>query len=226
MTVSVVVPTWNEASTIVASLRLLAAQHADEVVVADANSPDGTAALASPHCDRVVQSARGRGAQQNQGASASTGDVLVFLHADCSLGHGALDYLRRFMIQSPLVPGGCFRMRVDDPDPRFRAIDAAAHLRAGVLGVPYGDQGIFVRRRVFDSIGGFPEVPLMDDVLLAFRLRQVGRLTVLPPLIHVSPRRWRTRGLTRQTLQNWWLTAAAASGVPLSTLARFYTAIR
>ncbi|MEO6810545.1 MAG: hypothetical protein ABI353_15625, partial [Isosphaeraceae bacterium] len=84
----------------------------------------------------------------------------------------------------------------------------------------------FVRRHVFDSIGGFPEVPLMDDVFLALRLRQVGRLALLPPLIHVSPRRWLARGLTRQTLQNWWLTAAAASGVPLPTLARFYSAIR
>ncbi|MEO6809745.1 MAG: TIGR04283 family arsenosugar biosynthesis glycosyltransferase, partial [Isosphaeraceae bacterium] len=205
MTVSVVVPTWNEASTIVESLRRLATQTADDIVVADANSPDGTAALALPYCNRVVQSARGRGVQQNQGASAATGDVLVFLHADCYLGDGALDYLRKFLIQSPLVPGGCFRMRVDDPNPGFRAIDAAAHIRAGVLGVPYGDQGIFVRRHVFDSIGGFPEVPLMDDVFLALQLRQVGRLALLPPLIHVSPRRWHARGLTRQTLQNWWL---------------------
>jgi rSAM/selenodomain-associated transferase 2 len=226
MTVSVVIPTLNEATTIVAALGRLARQRPDEVVVVDAASPDGTAALAASAGARVLAAPRGRGVQQNRGAAATSGELLLFLHADCWLEDGALAALRRFARCNPHVPGGCFRMSVADPDPRFRAIDAAAHLRAGLLGVPYGDQGLFVRRRAFDHLGGFPELPLMEDVFFALRLRRLGRLAVLRPRIYVSPRRWRQRGLVRQTLQNWFLTALAALGTPLSSLARLYPAIR
>lgn len=226
MRISVVIPTWNEATTIVVALARLADQGADEVVVADASSPDGTAALASSAGARVVSSPRGRGVQQNRGAAATTGDLLLFLHADCWLESGALAALRRFAARHPRVPGGCFRMRVDDPDPRFRPINVAADLRAGLLGVPYGDQGIFVTRPAFDRAGGFPETRLMDDVLLALRLRRLGRLVVLRPEIRVSPRRWKQQGIFRQSLRNWSLTAAAAVGISTDTLARFYPTVR
>ncbi len=227
--VSVIIPTWNEAATIAATLQRLARQGADEVLVVDAGSPDGTAeratAAATPGV-RVLRSGRGRGVQQNAGARAASGDVLLFLHADCWLEDGAVDRLRDFLARNPAVPGGCFRMRVEAPDPLFRPIDAAAHLRAGVLGVPYGDQGLFVSRWAFDRVGGFPETPLMEDVLIALRLRRLGRLALLPSRIHVSPRRWRRQGILRQTLRNWTLTALAAVGVSPTRLARHYPAIR
>ncbi|MBX6312250.1 MAG: TIGR04283 family arsenosugar biosynthesis glycosyltransferase [Isosphaeraceae bacterium] len=224
--VSVVIPTWNEASTIVACLTRLSRQGVDEVVVADADSPDGTAELAAALGVRVLRSLRGRGVQQNRGAAATTGDVLLFLHADCWLEDGAIDQLRRFVARNPKVPAGCFRMRVADGDPRFRPIDAAAHLRAGVLGLPYGDQALFVPRPVFERVGGFPEVPLMEDVCLALRLRRLGRIALLPAQVYTSARRWRRLGITRQTLRNWSLTALAALGVRLEVLARLYPAIR
>jgi rSAM/selenodomain-associated transferase 2 len=224
--VSVIIPTLCEATTIAATLARLARQGADEVIVADADSPDGTAELAATAGARVVRSPRGRGVQQNRGAAAASGDVLLFLHADCWLEDGAVEALRRLVRRGPRLAGGCFRMRVDDTDPRFRPIDAAAHLRAGVLGVPYGDQGLFVPRWAFDSAGGFPETPLMDDVFLALRLRRLGRIALLRQRIHVSPRRWRQRGLARQTLLNWTLTAGAALGVRTHLLARAYPVVR
>ncbi|RUL88085.1 TIGR04283 family arsenosugar biosynthesis glycosyltransferase [Tautonia sociabilis] len=226
VSVSVVIPTLQEAGEIRSCLEHLAAQGADEVVVADADSPDGTADLARSAGVRVVSSPRGRGIQQNRGAAATSGDVLLFLHADCRLDPGGIACLRRFVSRCPKVPGGCFRMRVDGPEAGFRAIDAAAHLRAGLIGLPYGDQGIFVPRPVFDRIGGFPEVPLMEDVFLALRLRRLGRIALLPSRIHVSPRRWRRHGLLGQSLRNWGLTAAAAAGVPTEVLARFYPMVR
>lgn len=226
MTVSVVIPTLNEASTIVASIRALDLQGPDELVVVDANSPDGTADLARSAGARVIASPRGRGVQQNLGAAATSGSILLFLHADCRLEDGAIDLLRRACARSPRSPGGCFRMRVEDADPRFRAIDAGGHLRAGVLGVPYGDQAIFVRRWAFDRVGGFPEVPLMDDVGLSLRLRRLGRLLLLPARVEVSARRWRHRGLVGQTLLNWGLTALSAGGVSPGRLARLYAVIR
>jgi rSAM/selenodomain-associated transferase 2 len=226
MRVSVIIPTLNEAATIVQALRQLKTQHCDEIIVADAMSPDGTAGLARRESVVVVDSSRGRGVQQNRGAAASSGDVLVFLHADCRLENGAIAVLRQYLARHPRVPGGCFRMRIEDSHPLYRAIDTAAHLRAGLLGLPYGDQGIFIRRSVFESLGGFPETPLMEDVLISLKLRHEGRLAVLPARILVSPRRWRQCGIIRQTLKNWALTAAAALGVSTDYLARFYPHIR
>jgi rSAM/selenodomain-associated transferase 2 len=226
VSISVVIPTLDEAGTIVTTLRRMSGQGADEVVVADGGSRDGTAALARGEGARVVSAPRGRGVQQNRGAAATTGDVLLFLHADCWLDPGALTALRRFIAANPRVAGGCFRMRVAAPNPLFRLIDAAAQLRAGLLGIPYGDQGIFVPRGVFARVGGFPEVALMEDVLLACALRRRGRLAVLPPRIHVSPRRWQHQGILRQTLRNTCLILSAALGVPPRILTHFYPVVR
>ena len=224
--VSVVIPTLDEATTIADCLEHLAGQGAFEVIVADAESPDGTAAIAQRRGARVVRSPRGRGVQQNLGAASATGDVLLFLHADCRLQRGGIEAIRCLVGRSPRIPGGCFRMRVDAPDPRYRAIDAAAHLRAGLFEVPYGDQGLFVTRAAFDRVGGFPEVPLMEDVLIALRLRRLGRLAILPRSIVVSDRRWRRHGIVGQSLRNWALTAAAVAGVGPATLARYYPIVR
>jgi rSAM/selenodomain-associated transferase 2 len=224
--VSVVIPTLDEAGTIVSTLRRLASQGADEVVVADGGSQDGTSTLARGEGVRVVDAPRGRGSQQNRGAEATTGDVLLFLHADCWLDPGALAALRRFVVTHPRVPGGCFRMRVEADDLLFRAVDAAAHLRAGVLGVPYGDQGIFVTRRDFAQVGGFPETALMEDLILSITLRRLGRLALLPARIHVSPRRWRHQGVIRQTFRNGCLTLSAVLGIPLRILSCFYPIVR
>jgi rSAM/selenodomain-associated transferase 2 len=226
MRISVVIPTLNEAATIVGSLRSLAAQRPDELVVADASSPDGTADLARRAGVRVVQSPRGRGVQMNRGAGVTTGEVLLFLHADCRLAPGALDVLRQFVACHPAVPGGCFRMKVDSPRPIYHLIDAAADLRAGVFGIPYGDQGIFATREAFTRLGGFPELPLLEDVHFSLRLKRLGRIALIPSRIHVSSRRWEACGPIRQTLRNWILTASAALGVSPRTLAPFYPVIR
>lgn len=224
--VAVVIPTLNEASTIAACLQDLATQGPDELIVADAGSPDGTADLAAAAGARVLRTPRGRGQQQNLAVAATTSELLLFLHADCRLEPGALDVLRRFAVRNPLVPGGCFRMAVEAQGLGFRSIDAAAHLRAGVLGIPYGDQAIFARRSAFDAVGGFPEIPLMDDLYFALRLRRLGRLALLPRRVFVSARRWRQAGLVRQSLRNWTLTALAAGGVSPERLGRFYPVIR
>jgi rSAM/selenodomain-associated transferase 2 len=224
--VSVIIPTLNEATVITETVRHLRAERPDEIVVADGSSPDGTAAAALAAGATVVESPRGRGPQQNRGARAASGDVLLFLHADCRLEPGAIGTLRRFLARHPRVPAGCFRMRVDAGHPLFRSIDLAAHLRAGVLGIVYGDQGLFVRRDAFEAVGGFPDVPLMEDVLISMRLKRVGRLALLGPRVFVSPRRWRKQGLILQTLRNWSLQAALAAGLSPLSLANHYPDVR
>jgi rSAM/selenodomain-associated transferase 2 len=224
--ISVIIPTLSEASTIRQTLDHLAVQRPDEIVVVDASGTDGTAGLATACGAHVIDSPRGRGVQQNRGARIACGDILVFLHADCRLEEGTLDRIARHVGANPRSPGGCLRMRVDAPDVLFRAIDAAAHLRGGVLGLPYGDQVQFAPRWAFEAVGGFPEVPLMEDLLFACKLRRLGRIALLPCRVFVSPRRWRHHGIVRQTLRNWFLTLLAVLGIAPKHLAAFYPPVR
>jgi rSAM/selenodomain-associated transferase 2 len=225
--VAAIVPTLDEAGTIVSCLQALHEQAPEELVVVDAGSRDGTAELArrTGLC-RVLDGPRNRGRQQNLGAAATRAPILVFLHADTRLEPGALEQLRTVIMQAPRVPGGCFRMHVAGADPRYRLIDVAAHLRAGLLQVPYGDQGLFAQRWAFEQVGGFPELPLLDDLYFALRLRRLGRLALLRSSIDVSDRRWRQQGVMRQSLRNWAITALAALGVPPKRLCPAYPTVR
>jgi rSAM/selenodomain-associated transferase 2 len=224
MPLSVIIPTLNEASTIAATIRAVRRQHPDEIIVVDGGSSDDTIQCAA-EAHLVVRSPRGRAAQMNAGAAAARGDRLLFLHADCELAEGALaaamDCLRR-----PGVVAGCFRMRVRAAGVVYRLIDFCATARVRLTGVVYGDQGLFVRRDVFEEMGGFPAVRLMEDMLLSRQLCRRGRVVVAAADIGVSPRRWERQGVVWQTLRNWTLTALAAAGVHPDRLAPFYPAVR
>ena len=207
-------------------LKRIRAEEPDDLVVVDGGSVDETGTQARNAGARVINSHRGRGLQQNLGAASTLSEVLLFLHADCHIEPGSLDDLRRFMNDHPGIAAGCFRMRVESKGLMYKLIETAADIRAAFLGIPYGDQGIFVRRKVFDRLGGFPEIPLMEDVIFSLRLRGEGRIAVLPRRIFVSPRRWQSQGVIRQSLWNWALTIGAAAGVSPSHLARFYPHVR
>jgi rSAM/selenodomain-associated transferase 2 len=226
--ISVVIPTWREADRIAPTLAALDAQGPDEVIVADGGSPDGTAdrAEAAPSRPRVLRTGRGRGVQLRAGAEAASGDVLLFLHADCRLEDGAIARLRDWSARHPRVPGGCFRMRVEPRGARLAIVEAAANLRAGLGGLPYGDQAMFARRWAYERAGGFPPWPLMEDVELVRRLGRLGRLAVLPDRVIVSARRWERTGVVRQTLRNWQLISLWALGVPAERLAPRYPTVR
>jgi rSAM/selenodomain-associated transferase 2 len=224
MSLSVIIPTLNEESCIAQTLRALRDQKPDEILVVDGGSTDGTPARAC-EADRMLRAPRGRAAQMNHGAACARGDVLLFLHADCSLGPGALRAACE-CLGRPGVVAGCFRMRVAAAGPLFRLIDACATARVRLTGLVYGDQGLFVRRDAFERAGGFPPVRLLEDLLLSQALRRLGRVAVAPAPIHVSPRRWLRQGLVRQTLRNWTLTALAAAGVHPDRLAAYYPAVR
>jgi rSAM/selenodomain-associated transferase 2 len=225
MRISVVVPTLNEERMIGATLACVREQHPHEVIVADGGSTDGTAGIAARLADRVVAAPRGRAVQMNAGAAAATGDALLFLHADCTPEAGALAEAVRLLRYHP-VAAGCFRMVVQAGGSVYRLIGAAATLRVRLTGIGYGDQGLFVRREVFEKAGGFPEVRLMEDVLFSLKVRQLGRFVVAGKRVFVSARRWQQAGVVRQTLRNWALTAAAAAGVHPDRLARYYPQVR
>src|SRR6266516_3485667 len=221
MQVSVIVPVFNEASLIrrfLAHLRERAP--GAEIIVADGGSTDGTAERAADLCDRLVQSQRSRAHQMNSGADAAHGEILWFVHADAELPSECLDEIARIMHDSNVV-GGYFRIRL----PRglvYRLTDSFAHYAGILLRMRCGDHGIFCRRTAFVEVGGFPEVPLMEDVEFFRRLRRAGRVVCSEKRIVVSPRRYEEVGRARLTFAYGFIAALYVCGLPLSILDRIY----
>lgn len=222
MRLSIVIPTLNEAAGIEQNIQRAWELRPHEVVVSDGQSQDGTGDLARSAGATVVTSARGRGRQLNAGARVATGDVLLFLHADCWLESPAASQIE-LALRDEAVVGGAFRQRIDHDRPVFRWLEWGNSLRVRWRRMPYGDQGIFVRRSAFEAVGGFAEVRLMEDVLLMreFRRRR-WRIELLPGPIHVDPRRWLKHGVVRQTLRNWMLLAGLRLGISPDRLAEHY----
>ncbi len=223
MRLSIVIPTLNEAAGIEQNIQRALVLQPVEVVVADGQSTDGTSDLARSAGAMVVTSERGRGRQLNAGARAATGDVFLFLHADCWLEPQAAQQIEA-ALQDEMVIGGAFQQRIDHDRPVFRWLERGNAARVRWRRMPYGDQGIFVRRSAFEAIGGFAEVRLMEDVLLMRDFRRRGwRIELLPGPIHVDPRRWLKHGVIRQTLRNWTLLAGLKLGISPNRLAEFYS---
>jgi rSAM/selenodomain-associated transferase 2 len=224
MSISVIIPALNEANAIGACLRSLRPQRPHQLLVVDGGSTDGTV-VAAAEADAVLSSARGRARQMNAGAARATGDVLLFLHADCTLQAGALAEVTHLLARPDII-AGCFTMTVRADGMLYRCIDASASARVRLTGLVYGDQGLFLRRRDFERLGGFPPLRLMEDVFFSRTLSRAGRIVVARSRIFVSPRRWQKAGLIRQTLRNWTLTALAAAGVHPDRLAAYYPQVR
>jgi rSAM/selenodomain-associated transferase 2 len=224
VSVSVIIPTWNEENCLAETLRLLRQQHPQQIIVVDGGSSDATCRVAVG-ADVLLHGPRGRALQMNLGAAHARGDVLLFLHADCSLEAGALEQAERWA-QKGEIAAGCFTMTVLARGFLYRLIDFCATARVRLTGLVYGDQGMFLRRELFEKLGGFPRVQLMEDLFFSRTLRRHGRIVVAPRRLFVSPRRWQRAGLVRQTLRNWALTILAAGGIHPDRLAAFYPALR
>jgi rSAM/selenodomain-associated transferase 2 len=194
-----------------------------EIIVADGGSSDGTDGLAAGFCDRLVESDRSRAMQMNMGARAARGEILWFVHVDSQLPSQCLDEIGRIM-EDPDVVGGYFRIRL----PRgliYRLTDSFAHYAGILLRIRCGDHGIFCRRAAFLNVGGFPEVPLMEDVEFLRRLRRCGRVKYSEQRLLVSPRRYESVGRVRLTLVHGLIATLYVFGVPLSMLASIYNRI-
>ncbi|MBI2805364.1 MAG: TIGR04283 family arsenosugar biosynthesis glycosyltransferase [Planctomycetes bacterium] len=224
MSVSIIIPTFNEAGCIAETIDSLRRQKPREIIVVDGGSTDDTLAVAHD-ADRVLTSQPGRAFQMNAGAQGASGDSLLFLHADCRLEAGALPALERTLAR-PHIAAGCFSMRVEAAGWPFRSIDACASARVRLTGIVYGDQGLFLKRDLFTRLGGFPRLNFMEDVFFSHTLAHQGRIVVVNRNILVSPRRWQKVGLVRQTLTNWTLTALALYGVSPDRLTAHYPPVR
>ena len=221
MTVSVIVATLNEAQLIQPFLQHLRTRASEaEIIVADANSSDGTAELAACLADRILRARPGRATQMNSGALIASKDILWFLHVDAEVPCGCLQEIHRIM-EDPKVVGGFFRIRLPE-NPVYRLTDCFAHYAGIALRMRCGDHGLFCRRSMFAEVGGFPEVPLMEDVEFFRIMRRHGRVVCSPKRIILSPRRYETIGPLRLTLAYGWIAALYVCGVPLKKLASIY----
>jgi rSAM/selenodomain-associated transferase 2 len=221
--ISVIVPALNEAAGIARTLEPLQAWRArgHEVIVVDGGSTDGTPAHAEPFADRVVASERGRAAQQNAGAAAASGSVLLFLHADTVLPPGAEAAVLRGLERSGRG-WGRFDVRLSGRHPLLRVIGRMIGARSRLTGVATGDQAIFARREWFARAGGFPAIPLMEDVALTRALRRLGPPLCLRERVTTSSRRWEERGILRTVLLMWRLRLEYWLGADPAALARRY----
>jgi rSAM/selenodomain-associated transferase 2 len=221
MHVSIIIPALNEAANIAVAVRRAWETGPLEVIVVDGGSDDGTAELAREAGAGVLETPPGRARQQNAGARQAAGEVLLFMHADTWLAPAGLPQIVGALADSRVLCGA-FRQRIEAEGRLFRWLERGNAWRARRRGLPYGDQGIFIRRAAFAEAGGFPEVRLMEDVMLMKRLRRRTRPVLLPGPLYVSARRWRRHGVLRQTARNWLLLSAARLGVSPDRLAAFY----
>jgi rSAM/selenodomain-associated transferase 2 len=220
MKLSVVIPAWNEASNLAATLEALPGRA--EVVVVDGGSVDGTVAIARRSGARVVSCEPGRARQMNRGARETRGDALLFLHADAVLGAGAPEAMEEALVD-PAVVGGFFRLRIRSPRTAVRLAAYGSNARARALRLPYGDQGLLVRRSVYEEVGGFPDVPFLEDVSLIRLLRRAGRLAPIHVTLSTGDRHWRELGVLGTALLDWTMVGLYFAGVSPSTLAPHYS---
>ena len=219
--ISVIIPTLDEAACIEDALASAAAGTNIEIIVVDGGSEDDTVALAKAQGAQVLEAPRGRATQMNAGAEAATAGILLFLHADTRLPQGYDDAVRR-CIAAPGAVLGAFRLKIDAPGWGYRYIEATANWRSRHLHMPYGDQAPFLRRDTFIEAGRFPELPIMEDYILARTLRQQGRVPILDAPAATSPRRWQRRGLLATTLLNIFVYFAHPLGLDTHRIARLY----
>ena len=222
MRISIIAPVLNEAAVIRPFLQHLRERApGTEIIVVDGTSSDGTAEIAVEFCDRLLRTAAGRGKQLNAGARVAQGDVFWFLHADVQIPITALPDIE-YALGNREVVGGFFRVRFQRQRFVYRLTDCFAHHAGLLLGIRCGDHAFFCRREIFDQIGGFPDVPLMEDVDFFRKLRRSGRIAVVSRPVMIDPRRYEIVGPWRLTISFGLIWLLYFMRVPRHVLHRIY----
>ncbi|MDS4029301.1 MAG: TIGR04283 family arsenosugar biosynthesis glycosyltransferase [Candidatus Contendobacter sp.] len=221
--IAIILPALNEEARIAACLTLLQPLREQdcELIVVDGGSDDQTVALAEPLADRIIAGSRGRAAQMNAGAGQTRGDILWFLHTDSRPPPGAANLIRAALAR-PTQQWGRFDVRLSGRHPLLRVVETLMNARSRLTGIATGDQGIFVRREVFEQVGGYPPIALMEDITFSRLLKRHGRPVCLRQRLTTSSRRWESNGILRTILLMWQLRLAYFLGADPNRLARIY----
>ncbi len=222
---SIIVPVLNEAAVIndlLDHLQILTDAGRCEVVVVDGSVAGDTRRAIDDREVVCLAAPCGRGRQMNAGAAVAEGDILIFLHADTRLPVDALRLIDRVMAD-PACPGGAFSLAIGSRKWIYRLIAVLASWRSRLTRIPYGDQVIFIRRSAFRQLGGYPDIPIMEDVALMRGIKKRGgKISILPQCVVTSSRRWEREGVLYTTLRNWLLITAYCLGMPPERLVRYY----
>lgn len=221
--ISIIMPVLNEAATLTGTLSglqpLRAAGH--EIIVVDGGSHDASMSLAQPWADHVIGAERGRARQMNAGAAIARHDIWLFLHADTQLPHHADQLIIRGLQKSNCL-WGRFDVQLSGRQFMLRIVERGMNWRSRLTGIATGDQAMFMRRDVFLRAGGFPDIPLMEDITLSGTLKRYSPPLCLSQCVITSSRRWEQRGILRTILLMWRLRLAYALGADPQRLVRPY----
>ena len=219
---SIIIPVLNEANIIRSILSRLQDDGRIEIIVVDGGSQDNTFELAKAEGVQVILSPqKGRARQMNAGAAIATGDILLFLHADTQLPPDYLNLIKDTLAQ-PNAIAGAFELAIDRDSKSLRWVEIMVKLRSRWFSLPYGDQGIFLHRKVFQAMGGFADLPIMEDFELIQRLKKQGRIAIAPAAVLTSSRRWQKLGVFKTTLINQLVILGYYLGIPPKQLRCLY----
>jgi rSAM/selenodomain-associated transferase 2 len=224
MKLSIIIPTLNEEHSLEQTLASISS-HAQEIIVVDGGSKDGSVEIAHKYTPIVLNSDQGRGIQQHTGACHAKGDVLFFLHADTRLPKGFEVMIER-ALSDPKTVFGAFHLGHLPSTAFLNLVALMANLRSLLLGMPYGDQGLFMRRSDYSRVGGFKNLPLMEDVDLVRRLKKIGKYKLVKGKVRTSTRRYDRHGIVYTTVRNWSLIIRYLLGQSPEQLHRFYSDAR
>ncbi len=225
MNISVIVPVLNEEKSIQATLHSLMRLKPHEIIVVDGGSRDQTRAICGQFPIMLASADRGRARQMNYGASRASGDILLFLHADSQLPISALRDITA-VLSDPRYVGGRFDMELAGAHWMLKVIGALINCRSRATKIATGDQALFVRREVFERTGGFPDIPLMEDIAFCRALKRIGGVACLRSRVITSARRWERDGVWRTIFKMWSLKVCYLAGVSPMRLKRFYADTR
>lgn len=227
--ISIIIPVLNESAIIETSLQKIRTNispenqdsHSLEIIVVDGGSQDNTREIAQSLGVQVITTAPGRAEQMNAGAKRARGEILLFLHADTQLPP-KFDQILLEQLKDPAVIAGAFELGIDGQGWGLRAIEIGVKWRSRWLSLPYGDQGIFLRSEVFAQIGGFAQLPIMEDFEIMSRLKKLGKIAIAPVAVSTSARRWQKLGILKTTLINQLMIIGYYLGVSPDRLAKWY----
>jgi rSAM/selenodomain-associated transferase 2 len=222
---SIIIPVLREEAVInglIEHLQGIEGNEETEIIVVDGDPEAGTLIAISRGDVKKIRSARGRGRQMNEGAGVAKGNILIFLHADTELPSNALNLIATAM-QDERYVAGAFDLGIKSERFVFRIIESVASLRSHITGIPFGDQAIFIRKDYFDKIGGYKDIPIMEDVEMMGRIKKLGdRITIIKQRVNTSPRRWEKESIIGCTLRNWLLQSLYLLRVSPERLSKLY----